>query len=142
MNEKNAVGSIIVSKHTKRILLNLRSPDKNNKTKWGFWGGMMEDSDTSPKDTLLRELEEEMGFVPQIERIYPFDIFETANKHFRYYTFVCVVDEEFIPVLNQESVGYGWFDKKHYPSNLHQGAYQTLNKKNNLEKIKIILDQH
>ena len=63
-----------------------------------------------PKEALLRELTEEMGFVPDIERIYPFDVYQSKDKHFKYYSFVCVVNDEFTPVLNQESCGYCWVD--------------------------------
>lgn len=103
---------------------------------------MKEDEDVLPKDTLFRELKEEMGFVPDITKIYPFDIYESKDKNFRYYTFVCVVDEEFVPVLNNESAGYGWFNFGVWPKPMHEGARISFCKKKAMAKLQMILDQH
>lgn len=139
--EKNGVGAIFLSIKTERVLLNLRAPYKTHSLSWSLWGGMMEEGET-PKETLLRELSEEMGFVPKIEKFYPFDIFESKDKHFRYYTFVCVVEEEFIPDLNKEAVGYAWTKLGIWPKPLHSGARRTLTKQKSLEKLKMIMDEH
>jgi len=102
----------------------------------------MEDYDDLPKDALFRELREEMGFVPDIEKIYPFDIYESKDKHFRYYTFVCIVEEEFIPKLNGESVGYAWSNIGVWPKPMHEGAKISFCKKRAMDKLQMILDQH
>jgi ADP-ribose pyrophosphatase YjhB (NUDIX family) len=134
---KIGVGTIFVSTKTRRVLLNLRAPHKTH----SMWGGMMEDGE-QPKEALLRELTEEMGFVPDIERIYPFDVYQSKDKHFKYYSFVCIVEDEFVPELNDESCGYCWIDLGQWPKPMHQGAKISFCNMKAIDKLKIILDQH
>lgn len=108
---------------------------------WALWGGMMEDGE-QPKEALLRELTEEMGFEPDIEKIYPFDVYQSKDKHFKYYSFVCVVNEEFVPILNQESCGYCWINLGEWPKPMHQGAKISFCNTKAIDKIKLILNQH
>lgn len=141
LTEKTGVGAIFISSRTSRILLNMRAPHKTHSQQWALWGGMVEGNE-QPKEALLRELSEEMGFVPDIERIYPFDVYQSKDKHFKYFSFVCVVDEEFVPILNSESCGFGWFDLGVFPKPMHQGARISFCNLKAIDKIKIILDQH
>ena len=139
--EKTGVGTIFISTKTSRILLNLRAPHKTHSQQWSLFGGMIEDGE-KPKEALLRELREEMGSVPDIERIYPFDIYQSKDKHFKYISFVCVVEEEFIPELNNESCGYCWVNLGEWPKPMHQGAKISFCTQKSIERIKIILSQH
>lgn len=139
--KKEACGTIFISKNTGRVLLNLRAPDKTFRLKWSLWGGMMENNET-PKQCLLREMSEEMGMVPDINKIYPYDVYESNDKNFKYYSFICIVDDEFIPILNNESVGYCWTKLGIWPHPMHEGARQTLCNEESLKKLNIILAQH
>lgn len=141
MLEKTGVGTLFVCPSTERVLLNLRAPYKTHSLCWSLWGGMSELNET-PKDTLLRELSEEMGYVPNIAKMYPFDIYESKDKHFRYYTFVCVVSDEFIPDINKEAVGYAWTKLGVWPKPMHAGAKTSFCKAKAVDKLKIIIDQH
>lgn len=141
MSKREACGTIFLSRKTGRVLLNLRAPYKSYKLTWSLWGGMMEAGET-PKQCLLREFNEEMGFVPDIDKIYPFDIYESADGRFKYYSFICVVDSEFNPELNNESVGYCWTKLGVWPKPMHSGAKETLCNKKSLDKLKTILSQH
>lgn len=141
MNKKTGVGALIISAETHKVLLNLRSPYKTHSQCWSLWGGMIEEGET-PKMALLRELEEEINFVPNIARLYPFDIYESKDKHFRYYTFICIVEKEFIPEINKEAVGYAWTNVGTWPKPLHDGARKTFCNNKSLEKIKMILEDH
>lgn len=141
ISSKSGVGTIFISIKTSRVLLNLRAPHKTHALRWSLWGGMIEDGE-QPKDALLRELEEEMGFVPEIQRIYPFDVYQSRDTNFRYYSFICIVEDEFIPELNRESSGYGWFDLGAWPSPMHQGARISFCNSKAIEKIKVIISQH
>ena len=138
---KTGVGTIFVSIKTKRVLLNLRAPHKTHSMCWSLWGGMMEEGE-QPKEALLRELCEEMNFEPDIEKIYPFDVYQSKDKHFKYYSFVCIVEDEFIPELNEESCGYCWTDLSCWPKAMHQGARISFCNKKAEERINLILSQH
>lgn len=139
--DKTAVGCIFISTSTKRVLLNLRAPHKTHSMCWSLWGGMME-SGEQPKAALLRELSEEMGFLPDITKIYPFDIYNSRDGHFRYYSFVCVVEEEFVPVLNIESCGYCWVNLGDWPKPMHQGAKISFCNSKAIDKLALIISQH
>ena len=137
---KTGVGTIFVSTKTQRVLLNLRAPYKTHSLTWSLWGGMMEDNE-HPKMALLRELTEEMNFVPDIERIFPFDVYQSKDKHFKYYSFISIVEEEFIPILNKESAGYGWFNLFQWPKPMHQGAKISFCNLKSEDRIKMILSE-
>jgi 8-oxo-dGTP pyrophosphatase MutT (NUDIX family) len=138
---KSGAGALFVSSKTGRVLLNLRAPHKSHNLTWSLWGGMIE-GDETPKECLLRELEEEMGFVPEISKIYPFDIYESKDKNFRYYTFVCIVENEFIPLVNHEAVGYCWTKLGVWPKPMHAGAKNALCTRKAETLLNIILSQH
>jgi 8-oxo-dGTP pyrophosphatase MutT (NUDIX family) len=138
---KTGVGTIFVSIQTGRVLLNLRAPHKTHGQQWALWGGMIEPGE-QPKAALLRELSEEMGFVPEIEKIYPFDVYQSRDKHFYYYSYVCIVDEEFTPILNHESCGYCWINLGDWPRPMHQGAKISFCNQRALERLRLTLDQH
>jgi ADP-ribose pyrophosphatase YjhB (NUDIX family) len=138
---KVGVGTIFVSTKTNRVLLNLRAPHKTHSMCWSLWGGMVEFNE-QPRDALLRELSEEMGSVPDIEKIYPFDVYQSKDMHFKYYSFVSVVEDEFVPVLNAESCGYCWIDLGEWPVPMHQGARISFCSLKAIDKIRVILSQH
>lgn len=139
--KKVGVGTIFVSVKSRRVLLNLRAAHKTHGMCWALWGGMVELGE-QPKDALLRELTEEMNFVPDIEKIYPFDAYQSRDMHFKYYSFVCVVDDEFLPILNNESCGYCWIDLGEWPKPMHQGARISFCNLKAVERINMILSQH
>lgn len=141
LTPKVGVGTIFVSTKTRHVLLNLRAPHKTHSLQWSLWGGMVEPGE-QPKDALLRELSEEMNFVPDIEKIYPFDLYQSRDGHFSYYSFVCIVEDEFIPILNSESCGYCWLELGNWPSPMHQGARISFCNSKAVNKIQLMLDQH
>lgn len=141
MSNVEAAGVIFLSINTGRVLLQFRNSDKKQKHTWGFWGGVIENNET-PIECIHRELREELGFLPDISKINPIDIFQSRDKHFMYYSFVAVIDEEFIPELNDESCGYAWVNIGVWPQPLHAGARATLGRNKGKEKLKIILDLH
>lgn len=140
-NQKIAAGALFISSKTGRVLLNLRAPYKTHRFEWSLFGGMIDEGET-PKQALDRECGEEMGFVPDVQKTYPFDIYESRDKNFRYYTFVCVVENEFIPVLNAESIGYAWLNLGSWPKPMHSGARNTFCSLKGQALLEIILGQH
>lgn len=111
----------------------MRSPHVNNPLTWAFIGGKMERGESVLKG-VSRELREEMGFIPAYKKVIPIDIFKSTDNNFTFFSFAVLVDEEFIPKINNESVGWGWFEIDSLPKPLHPGARITLNN-NNFKKI-------
>lgn len=136
-----AAGVLFLAKDTGRCLFQLRKAEKRFKNTWGFWGGTLKKSET-PYECILRELEEEIGFVPELQKLNPIDVYQSKDKKFYYYSFVYVVDSEFTPVLNKESAGYAWVDLDWWPSPLHGGAKTTLVTNKGSSKLHTILDIH
>lgn len=137
---KNAVGALFVCAATRRCLLNLRAAHKTHPLSWALWGGMLEAGET-PAQGLFREISEEMGTVC-IVRTHVFDVFESRHSDFRHYSFVCVVEQEFVPMINHEAAGYAWFDFGKWPRPLHRGVRHTFASRRGQELLSIILDQH
>lgn len=123
---------------TQRILLQLRSPDRKNKSYWGFWGGGVQPGET-PVKTIERELIEEIGFLPDIVKFYPLHKMVSNDESFEYDTFLATVPSEFIPVVNDESEGYAWVNYDRYPAPLHPGAKLVLENPRIVSKIRTIV---
>lgn len=135
----SASGGLFLSLDTKRICLQLRSDNGKYGGTWSFWGGKSE-NDEKPIDTLFRELKEEIGILPDIQKVYPLHKYVSQDKNFEYNAFVITVFEEFIPTLNKESSGYCWVDAGIYPKPLHRGAKNVLSSKTVDKKIKTIIN--
>ena len=133
-----ASGCLFLAVDTGRILLQQRSQHSSHPRTWGFFGGKGEKNER-PIETLLRELNEEIGILPDVEKVYPLNKFTSPDKKFIYNTFVVAVFEEFIPVLNNESDGYCWVKINNWPRPLHPGAKAQLFNKEIVKKIKTIL---
>lgn len=133
-----AAGACIIAKDTKRILLQFRSNNSSYAKTWGFWGGKVE-PDENISQAMLRELEEEIGSSVRdsISKVYPLDQYHSRNNDFSYYTFAVVVENEFIPTLNNETGAYCWVSIDYLPKPMHPGARRTLFKK---KKIKLVKD--
>jgi 8-oxo-dGTP pyrophosphatase MutT (NUDIX family) len=114
-----AAGALFLTSDTNRVLLQLRASWKSShRNEWSLFGGLAK-GDETPSEAMRRECTEEMGMFPEVTKIYPFDIYESRDKGFRYYTFIVVVDKEFQPTINDESLGYGWFDFGIWPKPQH-----------------------
>jgi hypothetical protein len=132
-------GGLFLSKDTKRFLFLLRTQGKTAGT-WGFVGGKKEPIDQTPYDTLTREISEEVGHVPNITKMIPLEQYTSNDQHFKYNTYVILVEKEFIPTLNEEHSAYAWCDYNSYPKPLHQGVRSSLNNKSIKGKIELILN--
>lgn len=127
---KQAAGVFFYSKSTNRYLYLLRS-DQRSPT-WSIPGGGIDDDETL-LEGIIRECHEEMNFDLSELKIIPIQKF--VNNNFTYHTFFCDVDEEFIPKLNHEHVGYAWVKSGLYPKPLHPGLFSTVNIDIVIEKL-------
>jgi 8-oxo-dGTP pyrophosphatase MutT (NUDIX family) len=121
----NAVGVLFYSLATQRYLYLLRSDPRHPGT-WGLPGGKMESSETIIQ-TIERECVEEMGVMPEYNRLAPLEKFTSADGKFVYHTFFCSVENEFTPTLNNEHVGWAWIASGHWPKPMHPGLWSTVN---------------
>lgn len=120
-----AVGVWFRSINTGRYLYLMRNDSKHPGT-WGLPGGKVESGETL-LGAMERECIEELGSMPSYQRLIPIEKFTSADGHFEYHTWICIVDTEFVPVLNDEHHGYAWIDSGHWPKPMHPGLWSTVN---------------
>lgn len=143
MSKKNnkkyvkASGVLFLSIKTKRFLFMMRSDDSYTNT-WATVGGRSEQGE-SIVESLSREIQEEIGFLPIIRKTIPIDLYVSPDRMFEFHTFICLVDSEFIPILNNEHSGYAWSSIKNYPKPLHPALFSSFKNQELLTKIENVI---
>ena len=79
-------------------------------------------------------------FLFGFKKVIPLEMFTSNDQKFYFHTYVIAIDNEFIPVLNEEHSGYCWTAFECWPKNLHTGLRNTLNNKSIKGKLQTILD--
>ena len=120
-----SVGVWFRSSATGRYLYLLRN-DTRHPGSWGLPGGKVESNETL-LGAMERECIEELGSMPEYQRLVPLEKFTSSDAQFEYNTWVCVVADEFVPVLNDEHMGYAWIDRGQWPRPMHPGLWSTVN---------------
>ena len=133
---KQAAGVFFYSKSSRRYLYLLRS-DQRSPT-WSIPGGGIEAGETL-LEGIARECIEEIGKWDD-NKLIPIQKF--VNNNFTYHTFFCEVEDEFIPDLNNEHVGYAWVKEGQYPKPLHPGLFSTVNIDIVIEKLESLTNLH
>lgn len=131
-------GALFYTLSTNKFLLLHRTQSKQNNV-WGLVGGTNEDKET-PWEGLQREVEEEIGFLPDIKKTIPLESFISNDDHFQFHTYLCVIDDEFLPKLNDEHNGYAWVSFNNWPKPLHKGLLSTLRSKTNQQKLETVFE--
>lgn len=139
MTNIHCAGALFLAQSTQRFLFLERAQGRTAGT-WGLAGGKQEPSDATTYEALLRECQEELGFVPGIIKTVPVERYASNDELFYYNTYVLIVAEEFIPRLNKEHWGYSWVSYDHWPKPLHQGLRTTLSSRTTRTKLETILD--
>lgn len=129
-------GALFYTLSTSRFLLLHRTQSKQNNV-WGLVGGTNEERET-PWEGLKREIQEEIGIMPEIKKTIPLETFVSNDEHFHFHTYLCVIDNEFIPLLNSEHDGYAWVSFGKWPKPLHTGLSNTLRSKTNQQKLETV----
>ncbi len=132
-----AAGVFFYSKKTGRYLYLLRS-DHRSPT-WSMPGGGIEQDETLLAG-ITRECNEEIGIFDSSWKLIPIQKF--TNGNFVYHTFFCQVEDEFIPELNHEHIGYAWVGSGLYPKPLHPGLFSTVNIDIVIEKLNSLMASH
>lgn len=116
----------------------MRADDTYTDT-WATVGGRAELGETII-ESLSREIQEEIGFLPIVRKTIPVDLFVSNDGKFEFHMFVCLVDKEFIPNLNSEHKGYAWSGIDNFPKPLHPALYNALKNNELKSKIESVLD--
>lgn len=128
-------GALFYTLDTHRFLFLHRTKGKQNNL-WGLVGGTNEGTET-PWESLKREISEEIGTV-EIKKTIPLETFVSNDDKFQFHTYLCLVENEFIPILNDEHDGYAWVTFTKWPKPLHHGLRNTLQNKTNQLKLETV----
>lgn len=131
-------GALFYAKSTQRFLLLQKAEGKHRGT-WGLVGGTNIDGE-NPWQGLQREIIEEIGSVPNILKTLPLETFVSNDKVFNFHTYLCVIENEFVPVLSDEHCGYAWATVDLAPKPLHQGLRSSLGNKTIRTKLQTVFD--
>jgi 8-oxo-dGTP pyrophosphatase MutT (NUDIX family) len=131
-------GALLYSKKTCRFLL-LQKATGRHAGAWGLVGGTNVIGE-NPWQGLQREIIEEVGSLPQIIKTIPLETFVSNDTVFNFHTFLCVVDDEFIPILSDEHCGWAWSTIDQAPKPLHQGLRSSFTNKIIRTKLQTIFD--
>lgn len=131
-------GALIYAKSTRRFLLVQKAHGKHTGT-WGLVGGTNLQNE-NPWQGLQREIIEEIGSVPLILKTIPLETFVSNDKVFNFHTYLCVVQDEFLPVLSNEHIAWAWSTIDYAPKPLHQGLRNSFSSKIIRTKLQTIFD--
>lgn len=131
-------GALFYAKSTRRILLLQKSNGKHQGT-WGLVGGTNLQNE-NPWQGLQREIQEEIGIIPNIIKTIPLETFVSNDKVFNFHTYLCVIQEEFIPNLSEEHIAYAWSSIDYAPKPLHQGLRNSFSNKTIRSKLQTVFE--
>ena len=131
-------GAVFYAKSTRRILLLQKAHGKHSGT-WGLVGGTNIEGE-NPWQGLQREVQEEIGLMPTVIKTIPLETFVSNDKVFNFHTYLCVIDNEFIPMLSDEHCGWAWATIDQAPKPLHQGLRTSFSSKIIRNKLQTIFD--
>lgn len=131
-------GALIYAKSTRRFLLVQKSRGKHQGT-WGLVGGTNLQNE-NPWQGLQREMVEEIGFTPNIIKTLPIETFVSNDTVFNFHTYLCVVEDEFVPTLSEEHCAWAWTTIDWAPKPLHQGLRNSFNNKTIRTKLQTVFD--
>jgi 8-oxo-dGTP pyrophosphatase MutT (NUDIX family) len=131
-------GALFYAKSTKRVLLLQKSRGRHQGS-WGLVGGTNIEGE-NPWQGLQREVQEEIGFFPEVLKTIPLETFVSNDTVFNFHTYLCVIETEFVPFLSEEHCGWAWSTIDNAPKPLHQGLRNSFSSKIIRAKIQTILD--
>jgi 8-oxo-dGTP pyrophosphatase MutT (NUDIX family) len=131
-------GALFYAKSTRRFLLLQKAHGKHLGT-WGLVGGTNLQNE-NPWQGLQREVQEEIGFAPTIIKTIPLETFVSNDKVFNFHTYLCVIQDEFVPVLSDEHCAWAWSTIDYAPKPLHQGLRNSFSNKTIRTKLQTVFD--
>jgi len=131
-------GALFYAKNTRKFLLLQKASGKHQGT-WSLVGGTNEELET-PWQGLMREVQEEIGSIPTILKTIPLETFVSNDTVFNFHTYLCVIEDEFVPQLSDEHIGWAWTTLDYAPRPLHQGLKNSFSSKIVRTKLQTIFD--
>ena len=131
-------GALFCARSTQRFLLLQKAGGKHAGT-WGLVGGTNITGET-PWQGLQREVVEEIGSIPKILKTIPLEMFVSNDHVFNFHTYLCVINNEFVPELSDEHVGWAWATIDRAPKPLHQGLRNSFSSKIIRTKLQTVFD--
>jgi ADP-ribose pyrophosphatase YjhB (NUDIX family) len=131
-------GALFYAKSTRRILLLQKSNGKHQGT-WGLVGGTNLQNE-NPWQGLQREVTEEIGAMPAVIKTIPLETFVSNDKVFNFHTYLCVIQDEFVPILSGEHIAYAWSTIDFAPKPLHQGLRNSFTNKTIRTKLQTVFE--
>ena len=141
MSEREQIvcsGALFYAKNTQRFLLLQKAEGKHRGT-WGLVGGTNIEGE-NPWQGLQREIVEEIGAMPNILKTLPIETFVSNDTVFNFHTYLCVIEEEFVPTLSAEHCGWAWATVDLAPKPLHQGLRSSFGNKTIRTKLQTVFD--
>ncbi|MGE0826317.1 MAG: NUDIX hydrolase [Candidatus Binatia bacterium] len=117
---RGGAGGICLARNTGRLLLAQRSHKVLQPGTWGTIGGAIDHGET-PEETLVREVQEELGVQLRETDLHLCYIYRHKRSSFTYHNYTVLVDEEFLPAPNWEVAEHAWLEFGEWPSPLHFG---------------------
>jgi len=131
-------GALIYARNTGRFLLLQKAYGKHQGT-WGLVGGTTNEGE-NPWQGLQREIAEEIGSIPAIVKTLPLETFVSNDQVFQFHTYLCLVEDEFVPMLSDEHSAWSWAVMDQAPKPLHQGLRTSFTNKAIRTKLQTIFD--
>lgn len=131
-------GALFYAKSTRRFLL-LQKAHGKHAGSWGLVGGTNLTGE-NPWQGLQREIQEEIGLNPVVIKSIPLETFVSNDKVFNFHTYLCVIEDEFIPILSEEHIAYAWASIDYAPKPLHQGLRNSFSNKTIRTKLQTVFD--
>ena len=131
-------GALFYAKNTGRVLLLQKANGKHRGT-WSLVGGTS-DTGENAWQGLMREVNEELGFTPEILKSIPLETFVSNDSVFNFHTYLCLVKNEFIPTISDEHSGWAWSTIDLAPKPLHQGLRSSFNSRVIRTKLQTVFD--
>jgi len=121
-----SAGLLVFAETTGRFLLLRRSAYVNNPGFWSCPAGRI-DRGEAPIDAAVREFYEEAGYAAGKRgmTVDPVALLDPGKRR-RFFYFRGLVPTQFVPRLNWESDGWGWFYANDLPKPMHPGMVRTL----------------
>jgi len=131
-------GALFYAKTTSRFLLLQKARGKYIGT-WGLVGGTNVAGE-NPFNGLQREIVEEIGISPVVLKTIPLETFVSNDKIFNFHTYLCILENEFTPILSDEHMGWAWATLDNAPKPIHQGLRNSFSNKIIKTKLQTIIE--